>query len=256
MKKDSRTDTKLMNSTVKVNWMNYVLNCARKARLFFRAFRELPNNLFVADTNIKIPAHNWIIGSTVAVESTIVKKSHLGLSLIYEPFEFPIFQKMISDAEAVFDVASNFGWYSYIARNAEKEVHSFEIIKEYYDYLSNVNSLNSLGIKCNHCAVSNDSSSPKYADVLVAGTAPNIVLDDYCEKNKVWPDAVKLDIEGWELEALDGAKELLSRRPKLQISIHDRFLKEKGSSEQEILKFLYNFGYSVKNKFSDCFWLE
>ena len=40
--------------------------------------------------------------------------------MIYEPFEFLIFQKMISDAEAVFDVGSNFGWYSYIARNAEK----------------------------------------------------------------------------------------------------------------------------------------
>jgi len=74
MKKGSRSDIKLMNSTVKVNCMNYVLNRARKARLFYRAFRELPNNLFVADTNIKIPAHNWIIGSTVAVESTIVKK--------------------------------------------------------------------------------------------------------------------------------------------------------------------------------------
>ena len=236
--------------------MNKILNRIRKGRLLCKSLLNLPSELFIDDTDIRIPAHNWVIGAVISVESTILeKRTSSSVSMIYEPYELPFFKKMIFDASIVFDVGSNFGWYSLIARNAKKEVHSFEIIDEYFEFLQLANIKNNLSITCNHCAVGDYNSRPTYSDIMVEGSAPTLILDEYCEKHKVWPDAIKMDIEGWELEALKGATEVLSRKPKLQISIHDAFLKKKGSSEEKILEFLSKFGYETKKKFYDCFWL-
>jgi FkbM family methyltransferase len=59
------------------------------------------------------------------------------------------------------------------------------------------------------------------------------------------PTLVKIDIEGFELEALKGADRLLSSaRPKLIIEIHPRQLAMSGGSEDEIFELLRDHRYS------------
>ncbi len=52
-------------------------------------------------------------------------------------------------------------------------------------------------------------------------TTDVITLDDFCEENNVYPDLIKMDIEGAEMEALKGAIKVIKKaRPQLAISIY------------------------------------
>lgn len=55
----------------------------------------------------------------------------------------------------------------------------------------------------------------------VGATAAVVKLDDWCEDRGVWPDFVKMDIEGAELAALKGAREtIVKRMPRLAVCVY------------------------------------
>ena len=60
-------------------------------------------------------------------------------------------------------------------------------------------------------------------------------LDDFCRTNDVWPDVMKLDIEGAELPALHGAPALLERTPLV--------VTEMSSSDLSVVEHLQKRGY-------------
>lgn len=58
-------------------------------------------------------------------------------------------------------------------------------------------------------------------------------------------DFIKVDIEGWELHMLRGAKRTLERfKPALQVEISDEFLKRAGDSAAALWSFLGALGYA------------
>lgn len=59
------------------------------------------------------------------------------------------------------------------------------------------------------------------------------------------PDLVKIDIEGWELEALKGARETLTtHHPALYLEMHGETMREKKQKVAAIVAFLNEIGYT------------
>jgi len=72
-----------------------------------------------------------------------------------------------------------------------------------------------------------------------------ITLDDEIPQAKLAPpNFIKIDIEGWEIEALRGARNtLIQHKPALFLEMHGETMREKKRKVTEIVDFLWETGY-------------
>ena len=63
---------------------------------------------------------------------------------------------------------------------------------------------------------------------------PAVCLDEYAAYK---PTFVKLDVEGFEIQVLKGASQILATRPKFEIEVHTDMIRNYGSNADELLYF-------------------
>jgi FkbM family methyltransferase len=110
-------------------------------------------------------------------------------------------------------------------------VFAFEANPTNYDYLRRnirANGLNN--VTAENAAVSNSDTTVRLhrhpnGAVCSPGTRNSmcvrgVSLDRYFEERRLWPDAIKIDVEGHEEEVLRGASSVLSRGVRMDIEIH------------------------------------
>jgi len=77
-------------------------------------------------------------------------------------------------------------------------------------------------------------------------------LDTYCRENKInFIDFIKIDVEGYEKNVLDGAAKMLENN-KIKMGIFEigQTLIDAGTSSQEIEELLINYGYKIDKNIS------
>jgi FkbM family methyltransferase len=69
-------------------------------------------------------------------------------------------------------------------------------------------------------------------------------LDAFCAARRLWPDFIKIDVEGAELHVLRGASRLLREcRPEVILALHPAWLPT-GTSPRDLRDFLISLGYT------------
>lgn len=210
---------------------------------------HLPQEVFVADTNYKIPAQCWQVAIPCRTDTTQVlytgKSRKIG-RMLYEPEEFPEFKKLVKGKKTFFDVGANIGYYSFLAADGGiKEIVAFEFMAEYAEYTSKALKKNGIAATVINQGVGDPSTNGAYSDPLAKTSGSMISLDEYAISNNIFPDILKMDIEGAELDALKNAKTILSKKPALNISIHNEYLKMRGQDPKEIFELLKSYNYKV-----------
>jgi FkbM family methyltransferase len=81
-----------------------------------------------------------------------------------------------------------------------------------------------------------------------------VTLDDYIRQGAPVPTVMKIDVDGFELHVLRGARMCLGkRRPRLWLEVHPGFLRAQKQSADDVLKFLHEIGYTT-TFFADHDW--
>jgi FkbM family methyltransferase len=192
---------------------------------------------------------------------------------VFEPKESRFVSSFLKSGMVFFDVGANLGQYTLLGAQAvgpQGKVHSFEPSKRMFSELSYNVALNGLYDRChlNRVAIAN---KPGLADIPVYKPGAEvytslgncrvdqyltdgweqvsmITLEDYCEEHKISTvDLIKMDIEGAELLALQGAQKFLSKAdaPTILLEVGESLTKGFGYHGKDIWDFLMARGYRM-----------
>ncbi len=200
----------------------------------------------------------------------------------HEP-ETPYLADLLSGAPVCLHVGASDGRHSYVMTKVapRAEIHAFEPSAFTYQVLTTCIAWHGIGkrVTAVHAAVADKPGeliliTPKKmsgrmgrAYAYVAETVPNgparpdledqgtmqqttpvVVLDDYCAANGIARvDFIRMDIEGAELKALEGAAGILDRdRPHVLLEIHPVMLKARfGGSAEQVVALFRDRGYRM-----------
>lgn len=168
----------------------------------------------------------------------------------------------VLESDSVFyDIGANVGYFTLFASEkcVDGEVHSFELDDKFVDAIRSSLRRNGTTARITQKAVSDRDSEVTYSDDMVprifddgeGKSVETISLDEYTQHHSP-PTVMKVDVEGFEYNVLNGAHNLLKQgNPEvLFVEVHPEMLNEYGHDKHDILSLLHRYGYECR-VFSD-----
>jgi FkbM family methyltransferase len=174
--------------------------------------------------------------------------------------EYCAFKSALGPGKVAFDIGANVGCYSMLFGQwvgAEGRVFAFEPSPATFSGLERHVALNRLGgvVRPIQAAVSDESATAEFLMLdnqgmsrLAVGVegdtspravrVPTVSVDEFCAGEGVTPDLMKIDVEGFELAVLRGARETIRRagaRLALFVEMHPTTWAEIGTSKEEMI---------------------
>jgi FkbM family methyltransferase len=186
------------------------------------------------------------------------------LKSAFEPDFFELSTSLLDNEGTFFDLGANVGFCSFglIPTHQQTVLHLFEANPNLIPLLRQ--SIEMHPDQCfhlNHCCISDTHGKTNFQlEAHQSGQShvcpaqgkgieiPNLVLDDYCDQNKITCiDFAKIDIEGQELPALQGWQKNLSdhRVKAIYVEIIPENQKRYGRKTNAPLAYLESLGYSL-----------
>jgi len=178
---------------------------------------------------------------------------------IHTPAEYKLTKFILKNIDRIknfFDVGANYGYYSFLITNINKSSTAYAF--EPNPYALKILNLNkNERIKVIPYAIGGENKKIKFErGHFMNSLATNIILneqnkdfievemitlDNFCSKNNVIPDFIKIDVEKIESEVIKGGINLLkSCHPILTLEI---YLNERFIEYEEVLEILKSIGY-------------
>ncbi|MEM9256700.1 MAG: FkbM family methyltransferase [Pseudomonadota bacterium] len=149
----------------------------------------------------------------------------------HEPHERRCWATMVLNARDILDIGANTGTFAFTAKglNPDSRVFAFEPIQRVAEKTRGNVSVSGLDVTVVESAVARERGNlpiydPGGENVYSASLdaqfidtekesylVPVISIDEFCALNNADPEAIKLDVEGYEGEVLCGAQQLLAR---------------------------------------------
>lgn len=185
------------------------------------------------------------------------------------------FKKEINEGMNILEIGANIGYYTLIAARIIKDnghIYAFEpspqnvrslIANIYINGFENIVEVHREGIadktskltfflysKSNLCGFERrktEGDIKQIGEIMVDVTT----VDQFLGNRKI--DYLRMDIEGFEWEAIKGMKKILGDKDNsprgMYIEIHSALLQKKGHSAKEFINILTDYGYSVRKSF-------
>jgi len=167
------------------------------------------------------------------------------------------------DINNIIDVGANFGYHSLLfSKYVKNNVYSFEPQSQNYDLLTNnikYNNISNIITYNNACGdnieninmeiidtttnINMGDFTPNYINSNNYNTIKSILLDSI-DFPKI--DIIKIDVQGWEIKVLNGAKIMIEKyKPILIIEMENHQLAKTSSTCQQLIHIIREMGYYI-----------
>lgn len=173
--------------------------------------------------------------------------------------EYEAFKTMVQPGFIALDIGANIGTYSVLLGQwvgPQGKVYAFEPAPETFTALNQhivMNGLQNIVLSqqkaVSDCAATLDFHADRFHGtnrILIAGESAThssdkvqaLTIDEFCTQHRLQPDFIKIDIEGFELAALRGARETLQAgrgHIALFVEMHPTTWRQIGITRKEVL---------------------
>tara|TARA_X000000950_G_C13809646_1_gene617061 strand:+ start:66 stop:920 length:855 start_codon:yes stop_codon:yes gene_type:complete len=181
---------------------------------------------------------------------------------------FPIYLKLSESSKCFFDVGAHIGIVSLAVSksiSSKGKIFAFEASKLNIDFLKyhiksnnikNIKVINKLVtstvkkdqsfFESNEVSGMNSVISINEKQITQKKNVQSTTLDEFCEIKKIYPDILKVDIEGSEIDMLIGAKGIIKKmKPLIFLSYHPFHIKKLGYDKSIIFDILRELDYKI-----------
>jgi FkbM family methyltransferase len=206
-------------------------------------------------------------GFTLELDLTDRMQSVIYLMRCHEPETEVVFKEIAKTTNTFIDVGANIGYFSFLVKqmSPQAQIHSFEPLPKNIESYKKNRELNSFSDM--HLYESCVADRMGETEFLIPPLGESgwgrmahrelfsgqkikrdvITLDQFCAEKKITKvDLMKIDVEGYEMKVLQGAKQLIEKsRPKICIEINEPCLVDTGTSGAEIFSYLQERAYQM-----------
>lgn len=170
--------------------------------------------------------------------------------LLYEPAMTRAVRSSLPGAGAAIDAGAHVGYFTLMmaALAPDLLVHAFEPLERFADVIEKHARRNGLdNVEVVRRPLGRGGETVDFGNYLDHARTRATGLDEYCAGRGCQPRFVKMDVEGQELDILEGGRATLaSSGPTLAVEVHPAKIAARGRHHAEVLDLLDEAGYSLR----------